>query len=112
MVGLEAGVGGDDEAEAARVDLHLDEGAGFVRLAVGVDQARVGTLDEKAGAAQAVDAGVVPEPAEEEARDERGDAREADGADGDELQLTVIHPGAGGDQSAVAVLVGVGDGDQ
>jgi hypothetical protein len=83
-----------------------------VRLAVGVDETGGGAFDDEARAAEAADARAGVEAAEEKSGGECGGAEEADGLDGDEVERAVVHAGTGGDAGVVAVLVGVGDGNE
>lgn len=103
---------GDHDAETAREDADVQGGVGEMCFSVGVDEAGGGAFDRELRGAKARDGGTAGDGFEEEARGERGGVEDVGAGDDREIEESVVHGGARGDEAVVAVLVGVGNGEE
>ncbi len=100
------------DAEARRADDKLDSRASLVKLAVGVQQAGRGALDDETMAAAQNHVGCATDGAAEEVPGQRQRVPQADRRDDAEIELAVVQQSVGADARVVAILVGVGDGQR
>ena len=103
--------GGHEKAQTTREDRDLHRGAGFMRLAVGVDEAGGGAVDDEARAPVPLHSWTAVEGAGKQPHHERQRAPQSGRPHGHEVKETVVDAGAGRQPGMVAILIGVGDGD-
>jgi hypothetical protein len=102
----------DEQVQAAGADDDFDFRTRVMGFAIGVDESGLRSFDDESCTANVNHPRTSEDRSRKESRDQRQRGENSNWRNGNQVEFTVVHAGAGSDAGVVTVLVGIRDGDE